>query len=282
MISKEFFIERRRYSVFSGESPDKNTYPLFYRAKKIEVILNEGQYLFIPAGWFHYVFSEPLNNEPLNIALSHFIKTEKGCAICEPNEHEDYNLSCPKLDDEYIDLNLFNKCRKESQPFISENFKKQNDWTCFSWDKEYLLDKYKDQLMTVNSSVSPMFVSNALTDIYPNNWIQSQMTFKNFMDTNGYANGLYYYLLQTNFNFLDKLKDDIRLPPIIQNSKEETYAIWINFSNVYSGLHFDNSDNILLQIRGRKRILLFPPSERKYLYTATPYSNYSICKMVNR
>ena len=62
---EEFFAERK-YSQIPEEFPDQDTYPLFYTAHKREYNLAPGDKLFIPAGWFHFVYSEEGFNYALN------------------------------------------------------------------------------------------------------------------------------------------------------------------------------------------------------------------------
>ena len=45
-----------------------------------------------------------------------------------------------------------------------------------------------------------------------------------------------------------------------------TTTIWASKKNIETGLHYDLTDNILHVISGRKKIILFPPSETKFLY----------------
>jgi hypothetical protein len=45
------------YSEVDCEKPDYDTYPLFREVKKIEVILEPGEVLFLPVGWWHHVRS---------------------------------------------------------------------------------------------------------------------------------------------------------------------------------------------------------------------------------
>ena len=67
----EFFAERK-YSQIPEEFPDQDTYPLFYTAHKREYNLEPGDKLFIPAGWFHFVYSE----EGFNFALNKWYDTD--------------------------------------------------------------------------------------------------------------------------------------------------------------------------------------------------------------
>lgn len=73
-IIEQFFSDTQ-YSRLYEEFPDKDIYPKFYEAKKHEVILEEGEMLHIPAGWFHWVFSEKPGKENLNVAINYWYKT---------------------------------------------------------------------------------------------------------------------------------------------------------------------------------------------------------------
>jgi Cupin-like domain len=65
------FYDERKYSQITSEFPPKDQYPLYYQAKKIEMTIKEGEMLYIPGGWFHYVFSEEPNPETkLNFAVN--------------------------------------------------------------------------------------------------------------------------------------------------------------------------------------------------------------------
>jgi hypothetical protein len=48
------------------------------------------------------------------------------------------------------------------------------------------------------------------------------------------------------------------------------YNAWISSNKHDTGLHYDDEDGILTVISGEKEIILFPPSDSKYLY---PYNN---------
>jgi ribosomal protein L16 Arg81 hydroxylase len=71
----EQFFNDSHYSRLYEEFPDKKLFPKYYDAKKYEVILEKGEMLHIPAGWFHWVFSEK-TDEPLNVAVNFWYKSE--------------------------------------------------------------------------------------------------------------------------------------------------------------------------------------------------------------
>ena len=70
------FLIQRRFSRITNIKPNQNEYPLYYESFKSEFVIKEGEGLFIPYGWYHYVISEDVNKDTsLNIAVSHFMKS---------------------------------------------------------------------------------------------------------------------------------------------------------------------------------------------------------------
>ena len=70
----------------------------------------------------------------------------------------------------------------------------------------------------------------------------------------------------------------LRLPQILRQvclrsealpaSKLTMANLWVGGHSMKNGLHFDVFDNLLHQLSGRKRALLFPPSDTPHLYYA--------------
>jgi len=65
------FFEERKYSMVPCEFPPEDKYPLYYKAERKEYTIKEGEMLYIPAGWFHFVFSEDVDPKTnLNFAVN--------------------------------------------------------------------------------------------------------------------------------------------------------------------------------------------------------------------
>lgn len=65
------FFDERKYSMVPCEFPSKEQFPLYYEAKRSEFVIEEGEMLYIPAGWFHFVFSEDADPKTnLNFAVN--------------------------------------------------------------------------------------------------------------------------------------------------------------------------------------------------------------------
>lgn len=46
----------------------------------------------------------------------------------------------------------------------------------------------------------------------------------------------------------------------------EAVNVWWTRGNASSGLHYDAYENVIVQVRGTKRVLLFPPEQSPLLY----------------
>ena len=93
--------------------------------------------------------------------------------------------------------------------------------------------------------------------------------FRNFLqknEKNEYIITLENYdIFKSNKVIKEKLKDQIIPPDIITNTDYE-YNIWITSNQSDTGLHYDDHDGVLCCLEGKKEIILYPPSDSKYLY----------------
>jgi len=55
--SPELDLRMLQFSPVDAERPDLDRFPLFARARPIEIVLEPGELLFLPAGWWHQVRS---------------------------------------------------------------------------------------------------------------------------------------------------------------------------------------------------------------------------------
>lgn len=212
----EFFNERR-FSQIEEEFPDKNIFPLYYTANKTEVVINPGDGLFIPAGWFHFVFSSGDINEAVNFWYH------------APDE-------------------------------MKEGERNKDDPIIFKHDiKELNVDESTE--VEVSISTQKIVGTNSIKSRCKDKLTQVKKTLKEFYD----ERHPYSYIVQSNeFKHLDEYR-------IRKTDDFKQCSVWINFGNVYTHLHYDLDDNYLCQIKGSKRILLFPPEDRHLLYLWNPY-----------
>ena len=225
------FLLESQYSRLSDEFPDKTLYPKFYEAKKHEIILEKGEMLHIPAGWFHWVFSEK-TDEPLNISVNYWYKT-----------NWDFGYLC------------------------SRNFFK------FKYDKEI------DYMKLLNDIKTPLLGAKSPQRYFPEQHIRHHFPHISCMEK-----------FITFDEFYKSSEDDVYIssycdPRLVQYSPSWCNTAnliqgggrwWINKGNVTTGLHYDTNDNWIHQLSGRKRILLFHPSDYDKLYMINHYNQHFI------
>lgn len=272
MLNLKDFYGQRRQSKIPSEFPDKTLYPLYYQANKIEVTLNEGDMLFIPYGWFHFVFSEKVNAKTkMNVAISNWTKFhECDCQLSiDPNK---YKIKCPVYNssNEHLD-ELYNVHQKISQPFkVNSTLHKK-----YKFDYTFFNDRFKNRPINIIKSKDDFFNSAFVRYYQPERSAKYQMNFDQFFHRG--ISGEKLYLAQCHIG------NDISFNtlPFIDNNSHNDRFLWINFANAYSNMHYDTEDNVLIQLQGTKRILLFPPSERDKLYLYNPYPPRFLCYLMS-
>ena len=58
------------------------------------------------------------------------------------------------------------------------------------------------------------------------------------------------------------------LPAVAAELELVLANLWLGAGETVSPLHYDEYDNVLLVLRGRKELLLFPPADLEHLYYA--------------
>jgi hypothetical protein len=228
----ERFLIGHRYSYITTEFPDRHQFPKFYEAKRTEIILEPGDMLLIPPGWYHWVFSEePDQNTGLNVAINYWYK------------------------------DIWDITHLDRDPPIktTHNIHKTLDYMNF-------LKTLGDEKLYCSSSNTGCFTLPSAR------WIQND-TIKcedNYLNFNEFykkrTSDEHWYL----WGFPDgRLKSyDPKLNPEWELS---TSNWWVNFGNVDTAMHYDGANNLLCQISGKKRVVLFPHSEWSKLYLINPY-----------
>jgi len=86
--------------------------------------------------------------------------------------------------------------------------------------------------------------------------------------TGGKAAPFSAYLAQLNLLTLPRLLQQVCLPDdgLLPASRLEMANLWVGGELMKNGLHYDNYDNLLHQLRGKKRALLFPPADTPHLH----------------
>jgi hypothetical protein len=266
---REFYIQRRFSKIPSPYPENKNEYKNYFESKRIEVEIKPNEMLFIPAGWFHFVISEKTDEiSKLNVAVSFFTEYDK-CIDCDLNKQEFTDI-IRKSHEDKINYDYY---KKKSFPCIINSSHKYNSGISVE-NLENLYQKNTD--LVVTKSTSALFISNYIKEVYPDSCIELKMNFKDFLSLGLNDKKNNYYLLQSNVN-LRSLKID--RPDFLKKEKEKNYCLWINFGGIYTGLHYDEHNNILIQLHGTKKIILFPPSERNKLDLVNTIDPKILCQM---
>lgn len=201
-----------KYSYDSPPRPNPFKYPLFYFTCPAVFELHPGEVLYIPYGWWHWVFSKGEN-----IAINQWFKTKKSD---KPFKFINKNK---------LDLtNFFNRVDGMGMGLAQNN-------------------------PNIQSYVRP--------NAYPidNDEIKFMGPLKDFMEISKDKKYSGFVIEgQLPKEFIDGVPDRVET-----NSK---YNLWYYSNDANSGLHYDNYGNFLCQIKGTKKIYLFPPSDSKFLY----------------
>lgn len=264
------FYAHRRFSKIPSRTPDLAAYPLYNTAQKIELVLEKGDALFIPAGWFHFVFStltDPVNR--LNIATNFFVKHE-GCVDCmdkaTPLAPQIQEVDCVSPD-------RFANHVAQNTPLLHKHFDVQHPWPCYHWTRSRLSELLGTKTLQVNVSDDGMFVSNWVEYFDKEHTKEQHMSFSHFLANTNKEH--LYMIQQTN----DAFAKDIGKPIFLQRDQGHQPAMWINHGKVSSSLHYDTHDNLLVQVSGVKEVVLFPPSEGDKLYLYNPYPTSWLCRL---
>jgi hypothetical protein len=217
----------KRYSKITDRHPDPKVFPDFYKAKRMEFRLRPGEMIFIPAGMFHFVFSEDPDPETglcaaINFWYERDAKNEEGDAILKPKfGWHDLHL---KYDE------ILNVIRRDRELRVN-----RSSFGCFP----------------------PDFMKHRK---WPGTITQYLMTYDEFLQVKNPE----HYIAQmksTEFqNFAIPYKK-----PLTDGS------VWINWGNVNTIPHYDGMDNWLCQLKGTRRVILIPQSDRDLLYLLNPY-----------
>lgn len=221
-----------KYSSVTSEFPDKSKYPLFYQANKHEITIRAGEKLFIPAGWFHFVFSEETDEESgLNVALNFWFFPLNNWKPGDPSSM------------------LPHKKKHDLNPSMKDIFGNQ-------------------KLRCTYSDLNGFFPSDRIFHRFPEGKLcHHYLTFNEFYESKNHK----MYIIQHGDINLEKYAPDY--PNGIYMS-----SAWANFGKACSAIHYDEHDNWLYQLKGSKRVILFPHEDRHLMYL---FNNLDSTKVTN-
>ena len=145
---------------------------------------------------------------------------------------------------------------------------------------ELLKQNYGDKKVTLNNSI-----------IEQNKTMKINQTLGEYIEwlnnTEGKdTNNMNVYLaenddLLSNTKLMEKIKKETSILNCPLNLVN-TYPLWIGHNHSKTGLHYDtDTRNFLCQLRGQKKVYLFPPNQSKYLYPSSKFDSGAKCSQVN-
>lgn len=167
---------------------------------------------------------------------------------------------------------------KQYQPFLIEGVAEY--WNgCQNWSNDYLLKKCGHKIIPV-SFFTKKYLDNSnyvLHETYNN---KEEMKLKDYVDiiSENKKEIDLKYMSEVDFEkYLPELTSDINYPEYF--STKPFIFFWLGSFGKTTTLHFDQAHNIFAQIRGRKRIILYSPSNYLSFYPplgeSGTYANFS-------
>lgn len=224
------------HSAIPTYPPNITDYPDFYKCKEYLFILHPGDMLYIPSNWFHWVFSYP--DEKQNIAISYSVSNFSGTIYNEFQFKKPYKFHLDKTE----------------LPFFNHTFDTFKN----------LYPNHKIKTLVSNKNI---LVPVKKSSIKSHKLIKLSLTF-NEMEQLMQKNTHNIYMGQNNS--LQQYNPPECLSRGFPNSKY-TCNQWLalfkdNTEYIDSGLHYDRTHGILIQIKGTKLVRLFKPQDYNNLY----------------
>jgi [protein]-arginine 3-hydroxylase / protease len=159
---------------------------------------------------------------------------------------------------------------------------KMSDWKALSsWSFDYLNTVVGEKEVDIHIS------NNKIFNVDPDAGFtirSKKMKFSDFMEwiVQKKITEEYYYLQQKPITiFFPELAQDIEIPDYIDPKLFMITNLWVGIGGNISPLHHDMSENLLSQVRGRKRILLFEPNQTSLLYPFPAHSKIPYMSQIN-
>lgn len=223
------------HSSISNFPIDFDIFPRARNCKIYKVELQKNQYIFIPKNWFHWVFTEP------NTLSIHYDIHK----INFVNGNNDFFHNLKKNTPFYKTFNM-NKTITHKE-FINKS-----------------INHYYRAIFSETDDCIPVQKNNGSTKFFHNN------TLKNIIDITIKKNYHTYIGNQkidsdNVISYFDNINNFI--DPTLYFDISYKSSVWFSLDkSVNSGLHCDNTSNIIHVIDGKKTIYLFTPDSYDNLY----------------
>eukprot|EP00760_Papus_ankaliazontas_P017141 PhM_4_TR17043/c0_g1_i2/m.34808 len=223
---------------------DVDRWPLYDKARSIEVTLEPGDMLFIPSFWWHWVFSDA-NSHGVNIFFDDEHSNPNSCYM----EETGVGVLEPEEDIRAV----FDQCRKDSKPCCLRRVAAH--WEIIDTPIETLLKMEKCPLtrfvFSPSGSASLCPVEKPLPHYYGDTGVSVTVEDASALERHieahpSYSHQFTLMLRPQNGNFLSM----VRVPSIVNAKDVRSINIWCNTKEAHTGLHYDGDSNLLVCTKG--------------------------------
>lgn len=219
------------HSIIIDYPIDYNKFPLAKSEKIYKVELNKNEYLIIPKFWFHWVYTEPstisINYE---IAFVNFKEYDNNFynSIYSSNPCKGVNYNFDIKYDDFINSSLNNEFRSiiSDTSDCSPVIKNKNKKYYYNNTLSNIIEKNKENYVYIGHN-----------NIYKNSLLSPLLHINSLIDKQLYLN---IYFKSTVWFTLNKI--------------------------INSGLHHDDTNNIIYVLDGKKTIYLLHPNSKPNIY----------------
>jgi hypothetical protein len=234
----------------------------------LDVTLHPGDILFIPAYWWHWVFSAG-ESHGVNIFFDDKDATPLSTADNTSGKGSSSVLEPVKDEDDLTQL--FAKCRQTSTPLCIRE--KARHWEIVNVP---ILDLLKMEgcpvqryVLSQGHSLCPLEKPFPAYDDSGISYLGDAKDIIRHLQGDGSTTTTVQFTMPIrpqNANFLSM----VRVPHFVPPKDVASINLWCSTKDLHTGLHYDGYSNMLVCTKGIKRVVLFPQSETPYLYNL-PY-----------
>lgn len=147
------------------------------------------------------------------------------------------------------------------------------------WNPEYLINHIGHLEAKIHVS------TDSRMDFLNKNFLYKTLTLEEIIRRASSENNEHYFIQPNEYYYLRSLSserrgrevadlraqfpsiaDDINIPDFFEEKKWFSSVLRVSSKHVQLWTHYDIMDNLLIQVQGRKRVVLFDPADVNYLY----------------
>lgn len=139
-----------------------------------------------------------------------------------------------------------------------------NHWPALAhWTPDYFAQRFGDRMVPVYKTKHGHTLFNAQQGLQ-----SDSQTFASFIRqiTSDSPNDVQTRIRCPLLDALPEAKEDFTVPPYCADGKKLQVNLWFSGAPTITRLHFDLPQNLLAQVYGQKRFLLFSPAARPWVY----------------